>query len=203
MENKDLLAPNKSTLQSRIEKVRKHKEQFKLPLLQKYRLFLMIISCLVSEQLFFPTMVQAEMRNNYVGEVTLKRFIRRNIPSLFSDLGEGGQIYQEMTVTRANRLWQDREKICKNFSEIGVVEFAILLSRSKKPDATNDEEMVAEVTARLPLVVGMIGLVYLKCDPDINEEQAELLLNKLAFVDNPEVRRFKEFKYQECWFCGD
>jgi len=31
MENKDLLAPNKSTLQSRIEKVKQHKEQFKTP----------------------------------------------------------------------------------------------------------------------------------------------------------------------------
>jgi hypothetical protein len=31
MENQDLLAPNKSTLQSRIEKVKKHKEQFKTP----------------------------------------------------------------------------------------------------------------------------------------------------------------------------
>jgi hypothetical protein len=31
MENQDLPAPNKSTLQSRIEKVRKHKDQFKTP----------------------------------------------------------------------------------------------------------------------------------------------------------------------------
>ena len=31
MENRDFPQPNKSTLQSRIEKIRKHKEQFKTP----------------------------------------------------------------------------------------------------------------------------------------------------------------------------